>query len=59
MKLADKDNSGYIDQEEFLIAMKCESKGTSQIIKQIKEHAVDIIQKKQEQDIIDAFQVLD
>ena len=43
MKIADKDNSGSIDQMEFLKAMKNSSSKVSKIIKEIKLYAKDII----------------
>jgi len=43
MKLADKDDSGSIDQEEFLYAMKNTSSKISAIIREIKKYAKTII----------------
>ena len=59
MKVADKDDSGFIDQAEFLMAMKSRSSKTSLIIRQIKAYAKSIIDQKQDKDIKDAFSVLD
>ena len=46
MKVADKDDSGFIDQAEFLMAMKSRSSKTSLIIRQIKAYAKSIIDQK-------------
>ena len=48
MKVADADNSGHINQEEFLIAMKNKSSKVSKIIREIKNHAKDILVAKYE-----------
>ena len=59
MNVADKDRSGTIDQEEFLIAMKSKcSVRISKIIEDIKKYAIEIVNRKQEKDIKAAFAVL-
>ena len=59
MDLADTDGNGTIDQGEFIIAMKSRCTKISKIISDIKEYAVDIINKKHEADLKEAFQILD
>jgi len=44
--MADKDNSGAIDQEEFLFAMRSKSNKNSKTIREIKKHAKILVEKK-------------
>jgi len=46
--MADKDNSGTIDQEEFLLALKNKSTKISRIIRDIRKYSHSIIDKKHE-----------
>ena len=55
ISLVDKDGSGSIDCDEFLVAMRSKSAGISKIIKQIKRYAKDIVDKKHDNDLSEAF----
>jgi len=55
MNIADKNKGGTIDQREFLIAMKNRSTKISKIIRDIKKYAKDIIDKKHDNDLRQAF----
>ena len=43
MKIADTDNSGSIDQDEFFEAMRSKSCKVSKIIREIRKYAKEII----------------